>query len=108
MKLHFLFAYPVLNKTSGTAKGYLISRPNNWVEFTSESVPGSAYTGVFKDVPQNGTIVLPLSNANTGLNLVGSAFFNGNPDMHKTIYFWRKRNGTAISGYITYNANRNG
>lgn len=41
MKLHFLFAYPVLNKTFGTAKGYLISRPNNWVEFTSESVPGA-------------------------------------------------------------------
>ncbi|MDD3004768.1 T9SS sorting signal type C domain-containing protein [Flavobacterium sp.] len=103
----------MLTKNFVAAKGYLIRMPNNWTEYINETTPGIAYPGVFKGVPQNGTFSIPLTNITSGLNLVSnpypsaimmSEFFDGNPGIEQTIYFWRKRNGAAGSGYATYNA----
>jgi len=101
------------NKTFADAKGYMIRMPNNWPVFENESIPGTPFAGTFKGVPNNGTITIPLSTANTGMNLVGNpypssinigAFFDANPDIDQTLYFWRKRNGVPGSGYATYTA----
>ncbi|RZL17056.1 MAG: hypothetical protein EOO89_09835, partial [Pedobacter sp.] len=102
----------VLTKTFTTAKGYLIRTPNNWTEYVNETIPGIPYQGEFKGVPQNGNISIPLTTGNGGLNLVGNpypsalsipALFNGNETIDRTIYFWRKRNVDAGSGYAVYN-----
>ncbi len=99
------------NKIFEPAKGYLIRMPNNWPVFESESVPGTSYPGEFIGIPNNGAISITLSTANTAANLVGnpypssisiSEFFDGNPDIEQTLYFWRKRNGVAGSGYASY------
>ena len=100
-------------KTFTTANGYLIRMPNNWDEYVTNTIPGVSYPGVFKGVPQNGTISRALSTSNVGLNLVGNpypspisidAFFDGNPGVEQTIYYWRKRNDASGSGYATFNA----
>ncbi|WP_432671334.1 LamG-like jellyroll fold domain-containing protein [Flavobacterium sp. SM2513] len=105
-------AADVLTKEFEAANGYLIRMPNNWVEYVDEATPGVSYSGVFKGVPQNGTITVPLSTANAGMNLVGNPypspiiiplFYSANPDVEQTIYYWRKRNGAAGTGYSTYN-----
>lgn len=93
------------------AKGYMIRMPNNWPVFVNEATPGTVYPGVFKGTPHNGNIAIPLSSANTGLNLVGNPYpsnisieslFDANPDIQRVLYFWRKRNDVAGSGYATY------
>lgn len=99
----------VINKVFESGKGYLIRMPNNWNEnILDEAV---AYNGTFKGVLQNGSLNVPLSLANSKLNLVGNpypspisinAFFNANPNLEHILYFWRKTNGTPGSGYITY------
>ncbi|WP_432671339.1 hypothetical protein [Flavobacterium sp. SM2513] len=102
----------VVTKEFAAANGYLIRMPNNWAEYVDAATPGVSYGGVFKGVPQNGTISLPLSTTNSGMNLTGnpypspiiiSAFFGSNPNIEQTIYYWRKRNGAAGTGYATYN-----
>lgn len=99
-------------KTFTTANGYLIRMPNNWDEYVTNTIPGVSYPGVFKGVPQNGAISRALSTSNVGMNLVGNpypspisidAFFDGNPDVEQTIYYWRKRNDATGSGYATLN-----
>jgi hypothetical protein len=93
-----------------TAKGYLIRMPNNWPVFVDTGTPGTPYAGVFTGTLNNGTIVIPLSTASTGYNLVGnpypspisiSAFFVANANIENTLYFWRKRNGVLGSGFAT-------
>jgi hypothetical protein len=100
-------------KTFTTANGYLIRMPNDWDDYVDNSIPGVSYPGVFKGIPQNGTISRALSTSNTGMNLVGNpypspisidAFFDGNPGVEQTIYYWRKRNDASGSGYATFNA----
>ena len=102
----------VATKQFEAGNGYLIRMPNNWTEFVDAATPGVSYPGVFKGVPQNGTLTVPLSTANIGMNLVGnpypspiviSTLFAANPDVEHTIYFWRKRNGALGTGYATYN-----
>lgn len=103
----------VLNKTFAPANGYLIRSPNNWAEYVDAATPGVPYQGVFTGVPQNGTISVPLVTVNGGLNLVGNPYPSplaidillGEElvGIERTIYFWRKRNGAAGSGYATYN-----
>lgn len=102
----------VANKQFETGKGYLIRMPNNWTEFVNQSIPGTPYLGSFKGTPNNGTLSIPISNANVGYNLIGnpypssisiSDFFDGNPGIDRTLYFWRKRNDNVGSGYATYN-----
>jgi len=99
------------NKVFNVAQGYLIRMPNNWPVFVSNAIAGTSYAGEFKGVPNNGSISIPISASNTGMNLVGnpfpsaisiSDFFAANPAIDQTIYFWRKRNGIAGSGYATY------
>jgi hypothetical protein len=101
----------IQNKTFELAKGYLIRMPNNWPEFINAGIPGTSYSAEFKGVPNNGAITVDISTSNTGLNLVGnpypsplsiSSFFDGNPDIQRTLYFWRKRNDAGGSGYATY------
>jgi hypothetical protein len=93
-----------------TAKGYLIRMPNNWPVFLDTGILGTPYAGVFTGTLNNGLITIPISNATTGFNLVGnpypspisiSAFFAANNNIENTLYFWRKRNGVAGSGYAT-------
>ncbi|WP_432670335.1 beta strand repeat-containing protein [Flavobacterium sp. SM2513] len=102
----------VLTKTFATGKGYLIRSPNNWPEYVNNTIPGVPFEGAFKGVPENGSITVPLSTVNGGLNLVGnpypspiliSEFFISNPGIEQTIYYWRKRNGATGSGYATFN-----
>ena len=102
-----------LNKVFEPATGYLIRMPNNWTEYLNATIPGVSYPGLFTGVPMNGSVTVSLSNANTGLNLVGNpypspisinAFFATNTNIQQTLYFWRKRNGAMGSGYATYNA----
>lgn len=99
-------------KVFGEAKGYLIRMPNNWVENINSNV-AQPYLGKFSGTLNNGDITIGLSLANTKFNLVGnpyaspisiSAFFTANPNIEKTLYFWRKTNGAnASSGYATSN-----
>ena len=102
----------VLTKEFAPANGYLIRTPNNWAEYVDDATPGVAYEGVFTGVPQNGTISVPLATVNGGFNLVGNPYpsplaigslFDETIGMDQTVYFWRKRNAAAGSGYATYN-----
>lgn len=106
--------YPTQNEgtyTFSQAKGYLIRMPDNHPSYVSQATPGISYTGVFVGIPYNGNYSFPLSNANNGFNLVGnpypsaitiSGLFASNSNaIDGTIWFWRKRNGVAGSGYAT-------
>lgn len=106
--------YPTQNETTYTfaqAKGYLIRVPDNHTAYVNSSIPGVSYNGVFVGIPYNGSYSFPLSNANNGFNLVGnpypsaisiSGLFSSNSNaIDGTIWFWRKRNGVAGSGYAT-------
>lgn len=94
-----------------SAKGYLVRSPENYASYESASVPGVSYLGTFVGIPQNGNIASPISAANNGYNLVGnpypsainiSSFFAANQNaIDGTIWFWRKRNGVAGTGYAT-------
>ena len=93
------------------AKGYLIRMPNDWTEFVDAGTPGTPYLGGFIGNLNNGDQQIALSLANTKMNLVGnpypspisiSSFFAANPNIEQSLYFWRKRNGVAGSGYATY------
>jgi len=106
--------YPAQNESTyifAQAKGYLIRVPDNHVSYVNSSIPGIAYNGVFVGIPYNGNFSFPLSNANNGFNLVGnpypsaisiSGLFSSNSNaIDGTVWFWRKRNGVAGSGYAT-------
>lgn len=106
--------YPAQNESTynfAQAKGYLIRVPDNHVSYVNSSIPGVVYNGVFVGVPYNGTFSFPLSNVNNGFNLVGnpypsaisiSGLFSSNSNaIDGTVWFWRKRNGVAGSGYAT-------
>lgn len=106
--------FPSQNTASYTfekAKGYLVRSPDNYANYVSSATPGVSYQGVFVGVPYNGAQNFSLSNANNGYNLVGnpypsaisiSNFFASNSNaIDGTIWFWRKRNGVAQSGYAT-------
>lgn len=103
----------IASKNFQSGKGYLIRMPNNWTEYVNDAIAGTSYNGIFKGVPQNGPIVMPISKVKDGLNLVSNPypssimiddFFNQNPQLEETIYYWRKRNNASGSGYATYNA----
>lgn len=98
-------------KVFENAKGYLIRMPNNWVN--SGEGAAAPYLGEFTGTLNNGAITIPLSLATTKMNLVGNPYasnlaidllFDANPNIERTLYFWRKRNGAnTSSGYATYN-----
>ena len=102
----------IATKNFQSGKGYLIRMPNNWTEYVNDAIAGTSYNGIFKGVPQNGPIVMPISKVKDGLNLVSNpypssiiipVFFGSNPNIEQTIYYWRKRNGAVGTGYATYN-----
>ena len=106
--------FPTQNQTTYNfikAKGYLIRSPDNYANYVSTTTAGVSYPGVFVGVPYNGAYNFPLSNANSGYNLVGnpypsaisiSGLFSSNSNaIDGTIWLWRKRNGVAGSGYAT-------
>ena len=91
------------------AKGYLIRMPNDWVLNENSNI-AQPYLGSFKGNLNNGDISIALSDASAKFNLVGnpypspisiSEFFTANPNIEQTLYFWRKTNGEAGSGYAT-------
>ncbi|MDD3004454.1 GEVED domain-containing protein [Flavobacterium sp.] len=103
-------------KTFVNAKGYMIRMPNNWINY-NDGLGAIPYEGQFKGTLNNGNLEIPLSLANTKLNLVGNpypssisinAFFAANPGIiQNTLYFWRKQASAnpanaSKSGYITY------
>lgn len=109
----------VINKKFISAKGYLIRMPNNATEYAIGASPQS-FQGVFKGILNNGLITIPLygivPSVSNGLNLVGNpypspisiaTFFDANPSIETTLYFWRKQASanpanSSVSGYATY------
>jgi hypothetical protein len=90
-------------------KGYLIRMPDN------HPTTPTIWNGVFRGVPNNGTINLSLYNGGAGLgyNAIGNpypspidltSFVNGNNgNITGTLYFWRKTNSTTSEpGYCTW------
>lgn len=101
------------DKLFNPAEGYMVRMPNDWPVYVNNTIAGASYQGKFEGVPNNGNIAIPLSTANTAVNLVANpypspisitALLNANPGIERTVYFWRKRNGVAGSGYASYNA----
>ncbi len=100
--------------TFALGTGYLIRMPN------SDPTPGYNtgttainFTGIYKGIPNNGTITVPVSNAGTGCNAIANPypspisiqeFLAANPGLSGTIYFWRKNNGSAGTAYCTATA----
>lgn len=93
--------------------GYLIRMPNTHPSFVDADTPGTAWTGTFVGVPQNGTITVNMSTAFNGYNLVGNPypspinihdFFTTNSatlNESSALYFWRKRNDPDATTYCT-------
>ncbi|MEZ0005780.1 hypothetical protein ABH942_001137 [Flavobacterium sp. 28YEA47A] len=91
-------------------RGYLIRTPDSHPAFV-EGNPGTVINAEFTGIPFNQSVNVPLSNATTGFNLVGNPYpsaisiaqlFSANTNaIDGTIWFWRKRNGAAGSGYAT-------
>jgi hypothetical protein len=105
--------YKVIPNPSTTSfalgQGYLIQNPNDG------SPSGSTkYLGMFKGVPNNGTIAITLLNEGPGkrFNLVGNPypstiimeqFINDNStNVTPALYFWRKTNGSRGGAYCTW------
>ncbi|MGQ2983957.1 hypothetical protein [Flavobacterium sp.] len=88
-------------------KGYLIRMPEGLSD-TSASV----FNGIFRGVPNNGEIAVPVIATGNRYNAVGNPYpspisvqdlileNSGSLD-NGTLYFWRKRNGTAGTAYAT-------
>ena len=91
-------------------KGYLIRTSDTHPLYVSGNT-GTVINAEFKGVPFNQNINVPLSNATTGFNLVGNPyaspisisqlFADNSNAIDGTIWFWRKRNGVAGTGYAT-------
>ncbi|WP_309613841.1 hypothetical protein, partial [Flavobacterium sp.] len=99
--------------------GYLIRMPYNWPTYVNSSIQGTAWTGTFTGVPNNGDIQVAVSLLGTpatigpppypdryGYNAVGNPypskinvhnFIDANANISGTLYFWRKTNTTAPS-----------
>ncbi|QYJ68402.1 T9SS type A sorting domain-containing protein [Flavobacterium litorale] len=99
-------------------RGYLIRMPNNHPDYVDDSTPGTAWTGTFTGIPNNGTITVATTTSFNGYNLVGNPypspinihnFFDANTGSiseTSALYFWRKRNdpGTTTYALITKSA----
>ncbi|AXG74697.1 hypothetical protein DVK85_10840 [Flavobacterium arcticum] len=91
--------------------GYLIRMPNDHPAFIDADTPGTAWTGTFVGVPQNGTITVNMSTILNGYNLVGNPypspinihdFYAANAatlNESSALYFWRKRNDPDATTY---------
>lgn len=104
--------YAAIDPTSNSfalGKGYLIRTANN------HPTTATIWKGVFTGIPNNGDIVLNLTNGGAGLrtNAIGnpypspvrmSNFVSGNTsNITGTLYFWRKSNSTVTEpGYCTW------
>ncbi|OYU79721.1 MAG: hypothetical protein CFE23_12510 [Flavobacterium sp. BFFFF1] len=93
--------------TFANGKGYMLRAPNDF-----PAAPQN-FVGVFQGAPHNGTVVVPVTTAGLGYNLIGNpypspisaaAFALANPTIG-TLYFWTHTQQGADSGanYATYN-----
>lgn len=98
--------------TLGT--GYLIRMPNGDATpgYNSGTTP-IKFNGIFKGIPNNGLITIPVSNTGAGYNAIANPypspisieeFLTSNPGLSGTIYFWRKNNSSSASSYCTATA----
>lgn len=93
-------------------KGYFIRMPNNHV-INENSNPAQSWLGVFKGIPNNGDVTVPLSAAGNRYNLVGNPypsviaatdFIDLNADnIMGTLYFWRRTNNPDDAPYDAQN-----
>ncbi|WP_294818892.1 T9SS sorting signal type C domain-containing protein [uncultured Flavobacterium sp.] len=95
-------------------KGYHIRMPNeNPASGYNSGASPIYFKGIFKGVPNNGDVNIPLSHEGTGFSLVGNpypspinvhAFIDANAgsmDPSVALYFWRKKNNTNNTSYCT-------
>lgn len=95
-------------------KGYVVRAPNNFAEKMM------VFKGVFKGLPNNGDITVPVTSTYNGFNLVGNPypsnisfkdFYNANSNYINNIaYFWTNINpnpAMQYSNYVSGNAYNN-
>jgi len=95
-------------------KGYMIRMPNEYsLPGYNDGLAPLVYQGEFKGTLNNGTVMVPVSSANVGINLVGNpyaspinvhAFFDQNImslEAGSPIWVWRKRNNPDATSYAT-------
>lgn len=109
----------VTSKFFQTATGYLIRMQNTNPELVGylDGTTAMTFKGVFQGNLNNGNVSTPLVGSvpavSNGFTLVGnpypspvsiSALFTQNPQITRTLYFWRKKNSanTVGSGYASY------
>jgi predicted outer membrane repeat protein len=94
-------------ETFDLARGYLIRMPDGSPEDTA-----TVFEGSFTGVPNNGNVSIALGTGGNRYNAVGNPypspigikqFLEDNEDNldNGTLYFWRKRNGSAETTYAT-------
>ncbi len=108
-------AFSVVNPTATTfepGRGYLIRAAND-----HDAITPTRWLGVFKGIPNNGTITTPISDdgpgAALGVNMVGNPypsvlvagdFIEDNvANIQSTIYFWRRTNNPDEDPYDAQN-----
>lgn len=92
--------------------GYLIRAPWDWPTYVNSSTPGTSWTGTFEGTPHNGDIPVTLITTGNGYNAVGNPYpsavsiatflSNNSGSIDQTLWFWRRRNGSEASAYVTY------
>uniref|UniRef100_UPI00286B2E78 T9SS sorting signal type C domain-containing protein n=1 Tax=Flavobacterium sp. TaxID=239 RepID=UPI00286B2E78 len=93
-----------------SGKGYLIRMPD-----TASPSTDTAYPGVFRGTPNNGSISYTMTVGSLGFNFnaVGNPYpspinmtqfvSDNSSKITGTLYFWRKRNGVNGGAYCTWN-----
>jgi hypothetical protein len=103
-----------VNEDFEVGKGYLIRMPDTWpTAGYNEGTTPIIYSGEFKGVPQNGTVIVPVEDSNQGINMIGNpypspinvhTFFDQNVlslNESSPIWVWRKRNNPDATSYAT-------
>lgn len=102
-----------LTTTFEEGRGYMIRMPNNHV-VNENGNPAQSWTGSFKGIPNNGTVVVPISDAGVGNNLIGNPYpsaisaddfisLNDDASITGTLYFWRRTNNPDEAPYDDQN-----
>lgn len=82
--------------------GYLIRIRNNHVPYEDENSVPQVWTGVFRGIPNNGEIYVPVSDVGQGFNMIGNPYpsvisaeefiYSNYGEIDGTLYFWRRKN----------------